>query len=124
MGAALVFAGWMSVLAYLGYLAWQDGGEHEVKNIARPVHVWHWTPEAWGIADRLALVIKDAVIVTPHFGQCSKHEIRSQTVSGGEAMASEERRAGISPMLARAQCNRGQIRRFAETHRYSFRDQC
>ncbi len=22
-------------------LAWQDGGEHEVKNIARPVHVWH-----------------------------------------------------------------------------------
>jgi len=23
---------------------------------------WHWTPEAWGIADRLALVIKDAVI--------------------------------------------------------------
>ena len=23
-------------------LAWQDGGEHEVKNIARPVHVWRW----------------------------------------------------------------------------------
>ena len=23
---------------------------------------WDWTPEAWGIADRLALVIKDAVI--------------------------------------------------------------
>jgi uncharacterized membrane protein YecN with MAPEG domain len=23
---------------------------------------WHWTPEAWGIADRLALVIKDAVV--------------------------------------------------------------
>jgi hypothetical protein len=22
---------------------------------------WHWTPDAWGIADRLALVIKDAV---------------------------------------------------------------
>jgi uncharacterized MAPEG superfamily protein len=24
--------------------------------------VWHWQPEAWGIADRLALVIKDAVV--------------------------------------------------------------
>ena len=24
-------------------------------------HVWDWTPEAWGIADRLALVIKDSV---------------------------------------------------------------
>jgi len=23
--------------------------------------LWHWEPEAWGIADRLALVIKDAV---------------------------------------------------------------
>ena len=23
---------------------------------------WHWTPDAWGIADRLALVIKDAVV--------------------------------------------------------------
>jgi hypothetical protein len=23
---------------------------------------WHWTPEAWGIADRLALVIKDGVV--------------------------------------------------------------
>jgi TolB-like protein/Tfp pilus assembly protein PilF len=22
--------------------AWDDGGEHEVKNIARPLHVWHW----------------------------------------------------------------------------------
>lgn len=28
--------------------------------------VWHWQPEAWGIADRLALVIKDAVFaLTP-----------------------------------------------------------
>lgn len=25
---------------------WQDGGEHAVKNIARPVHVWRWSPEA------------------------------------------------------------------------------
>ena len=24
-------------------------------------HYWDWTPEAWGIADRLALVIKDSV---------------------------------------------------------------
>lgn len=23
--------------------AWEDGGEHEVKNIARPVRVWQWT---------------------------------------------------------------------------------
>jgi adenylate cyclase len=25
--------------------AWQDGGEHEVKNIARPIHTWHWPAE-------------------------------------------------------------------------------
>ncbi len=25
-------------------------------------YFWDWTPEAWGIADRLALVIKDAVV--------------------------------------------------------------
>jgi TolB-like protein len=25
-------------------LDWVDGGEHEVKNIARPVRVWHWSP--------------------------------------------------------------------------------
>jgi adenylate cyclase len=24
-------------------LAWEDGGEHEVKNIARPVRVWRWS---------------------------------------------------------------------------------
>lgn len=24
---------------------WSDGGEHEVKNIARPVHAWRWAPE-------------------------------------------------------------------------------
>jgi adenylate cyclase len=23
-------------------LAWQDGGEHQAKNIARPVHIWRW----------------------------------------------------------------------------------
>jgi len=29
-------------------------------------YFWTWTPEAWGIADRLALVIKDAVVaLTP-----------------------------------------------------------
>ena len=26
-------------------LAWADGGTHEVKNIARPVHIWRWGPE-------------------------------------------------------------------------------
>jgi adenylate cyclase len=25
-------------------LAWQDGGEHQVKNIARPLHIWRWVP--------------------------------------------------------------------------------
>ena len=25
-------------------IAWRDGGEHQVKNIARPVSVWRWTP--------------------------------------------------------------------------------
>jgi adenylate cyclase len=25
-------------------LAWQNCGEHRVKNIARPVHIWRWTP--------------------------------------------------------------------------------
>ena len=24
-------------------IAWQDGGEHEVKNIARPIRVWRWS---------------------------------------------------------------------------------
>ena len=23
-------------------VTWEDGGEHEVKNIARPIHLWHW----------------------------------------------------------------------------------
>jgi adenylate cyclase len=26
-------------------VAWHDGGEHEVKNIARPIRVWHWQAE-------------------------------------------------------------------------------
>jgi adenylate cyclase len=30
-------------------LAWLDGGDHEVKNIALPVHVWHWS-----VDDRVA----------------------------------------------------------------------
>ncbi|MGI9604538.1 MAG: adenylate/guanylate cyclase domain-containing protein [Acidimicrobiales bacterium] len=25
--------------------SWEDGGEHTVKNIARPVHVWRWLPD-------------------------------------------------------------------------------
>jgi TolB-like protein/predicted Zn-dependent protease len=27
-------------------LTWRDGGEHAVKNIARPVRIWAWSPEA------------------------------------------------------------------------------
>ena len=27
-------------------LVWHDDGEHEVKNIARPIRVWHWRAEA------------------------------------------------------------------------------
>jgi adenylate cyclase len=26
-------------------IAWEDGGEYEVKNIARPLQVWHWVPD-------------------------------------------------------------------------------
>ena len=26
-------------------LTWQDGGEQQVKNIARPVHIWRWAPD-------------------------------------------------------------------------------
>lgn len=29
-------------------LAWRDDGEHKVKNIARPIRVWRWSPEADG----------------------------------------------------------------------------
>lgn len=25
--------------------SWRDGGEQQVKNISRPVHVWHWQPD-------------------------------------------------------------------------------
>ena len=33
---------------------WQDDGEHEVKNIARPVHVWRWSPEGAAASRRAA----------------------------------------------------------------------
>lgn len=26
-------------------IKWDDGGEHEVKNIARPIRIWHWSHE-------------------------------------------------------------------------------
>ncbi len=26
-------------------VSWEDGGEHEVKNIARPIQVWHWATD-------------------------------------------------------------------------------
>ena len=27
-------------------VAFSDAGEHQVKNIARPIHVWRWHPDA------------------------------------------------------------------------------
>ena len=33
---------------------WLDGGEHEVKNIARPVHVWRWSTSVRQISDSIS----------------------------------------------------------------------
>ena len=49
---------------------WHDAGEHEVKNIARPVHVWHWTPAAAPAAtapagEALPLPDKPSIAVLP-----------------------------------------------------------
>jgi len=51
---------------------WRDGGEHEVKNIARPVHVWHWsaqeqqkTLDAAAVSETLALPDKPSIAVLP-----------------------------------------------------------
>jgi TolB-like protein/Flp pilus assembly protein TadD len=53
-------------------LAWQDAGEHEVKNIARPVHVWRWvqdgSPAAAAPAEAdgpLSLPDKPSIAVLP-----------------------------------------------------------
>jgi TolB-like protein/Flp pilus assembly protein TadD len=44
-------------------LAWRDDGEHEVKNIARPVRVWRWSPShdaaKAGARDPTALPLPD-----------------------------------------------------------------
>jgi adenylate cyclase len=56
--------------------AWDDGGEHEVKNIARPLHVWHWRrsgdratgqapPKLSGEPEALALPDKPSIAVLP-----------------------------------------------------------
>jgi len=51
---------------------WQDGGEHEVKNIARPVHVWRWsvqetrqTSNVVATSETLALPDKPSIAVLP-----------------------------------------------------------
>jgi adenylate cyclase len=51
---------------------WQDDGEHEVKNIARPVHVWRWspsmiqpTPSSSRQGKTLALPDKPSIAVLP-----------------------------------------------------------
>jgi len=51
-------------------IAWQDGGEHEVKNIARPVQVWRWQAIAKAISAPfeqapLALPDKPSIAVLP-----------------------------------------------------------
>jgi adenylate cyclase len=48
---------------------WQDGGEHEVKNIARPVYVWRWskqeTLDAAAVSGTLPLPDKPSIAVLP-----------------------------------------------------------
>lgn len=49
---------------------WDDGGEHEVKNIARPIHVWHWQPgkpqdPGAAPAEPLALPDRPSIAVLP-----------------------------------------------------------
>jgi TolB-like protein/Tfp pilus assembly protein PilF len=46
-------------------MAWQDGGEQRLKNIARPVHVWHWTAEQARVASTLPLPDRPSVAVLP-----------------------------------------------------------
>ena len=48
-------------------VAWRDAGEHEVKNIARPLKVWSWTPDApaRGQATAPAMPDKPSIAVLP-----------------------------------------------------------
>jgi adenylate cyclase len=53
-------------------IAFRDDGEHEVKNIDRPVHVWRWSPNAKATPDEaetidqpLALPDKPSIAVLP-----------------------------------------------------------
>ena len=53
-------------------VVWEDGGEHEVKNIARPIHLWHWQrngPQAPAKnpaeAAAMALPYKPSIAVLP-----------------------------------------------------------
>ncbi len=55
------------------HIEWQDGGEHEVKNIARPIQVWQWSAEAQvdfrgdshGLGAALPLPDKPSIAVLP-----------------------------------------------------------
>jgi len=42
---------------------WQEGGEHEVKNIVRPVHIWRWSPQEKQITRNT--VVADEVLLLP-----------------------------------------------------------
>lgn len=53
-------------------IKWQDDGEHEVKNITRPLHVWRWSPEEKQestdnseVSDALELPDKPSIAVLP-----------------------------------------------------------
>lgn len=53
-------------------VVWKDGGEHQVKNIARPIHVWHWQRNGPQTAARkpaeraaMALPDKPSIAVLP-----------------------------------------------------------
>ena len=46
----------------------RDGGEHDLKNIAKPVRIYHWTDEIFattGLAEPLALPDKPSIAVLP-----------------------------------------------------------
>lgn len=53
-------------------ISWEDGGEHEVKNIVRPVHVWRWLadensqrPAGAELSGFLSLPDKPSIAVLP-----------------------------------------------------------
>ena len=57
---------------------WVDGGEHNVKNIPRPVRIWHWgdgaLPEAQPVASELDLPDIPSVAVLPFSNMSSDAE--------------------------------------------------